>query len=106
VERKDDLDIRARLEGVSIVLEALTKPGAVVDLPVANQLKPAVRTRDRLAPAFQIDDTEPPLPESDSFTEEVPLVIGSTVDHCSGHRPDEVQARRGEKACYPTHLLM
>jgi len=74
---------------VTSILKPLSQFLKIVDLAIEHNSYRAIFVEDWLMAAFQIDDTQPPHPQSKRSTAEIPLVIGPAMKHRRRHAPNE-----------------
>ena len=83
----------------------------VVQLAVQHDLRRAVFTGDRLLPAGDVDDAQPPHADADAVGDERPVVVGAPVHDGIRHPPDDrgdVLSRETaiDDPSYATHIVL
>jgi hypothetical protein len=85
VQVKDDFDVGPGLESMPGLLKVLPECGAVVNLPVADQLNRVRLVRNGLMTPVDINDAESPLAQRDPIVMVKPLAVGPPVENGIGH---------------------
>src|SRR6266516_231637 len=88
VEMENGFGVALGRERVSAGQEPAAELPVVVDLPVEDDDLRAILVEDRLAPARQIDDAEPPHPEADGARYIDALVVRPPMPDRVAHPPN------------------
>ena len=98
----DHFRVALRLEHVAKRLQLGAQLAVVVDLAVEDDTDRAVLVEDRLVPAGQVDDRQPPHPEPDPPLDVDALVIGAAMHDRGAHAPN-LRFRRKRIVTKPCH---
>src|SRR5438309_9741422 len=83
---EDDFGIAATSKPMALAIEEPSQFAIVVDLAVEHDDQRVVFVRDRLMPAFHIDDGQTARPQRRARLVEEPLTVRTAVTHCGRPR--------------------
>lgn len=105
----DHLGITAGPEMMALLQEFSRQFLVIVDLSIINNGQRAVLVEDRLVPALDIYDAEPPHPYPHGLRAEDALVIRPSMPYGPAHLPDHPSVDGDEAiyaADYPAHGML
>ncbi len=94
VEVQQGLAIRAGAQVVALRSQVARELAVVVDLAVGDQPQRAVLVRQRLVPAGEIDDRQPPHPDRQRAVGVDALVVGPAMARDPAHARDDLRRHR------------
>ena len=103
VEMRDDLGVRPRAEVVTLGFKRGTELGEVVELAVLCRPDGPGLIRERLAPAFDVEDAEAPGAQREAGTRDQELVVRSAIGDTTEHHLDGGGVGLAEDAGDATH---
>ena len=107
IGRQDRLGVAVRVKAVATPRQILAQRRVVVDFTVEDDGKTTVGRFDRLMSARDVDDAEPPHPESEIAIDQHAFIVGTAMADRVALRRDRI-ARHAMgaarvPACYATH---